>query len=129
MNLTHWAHDVDATCQRRNNVVCPVGCNIGCGLPVAGAIQRPAAEVVHGVACQIQSPPEGFKITTQSPPDNNVDTTMANSSTRVPQRSVISIQLFSFYVHDICNVSKLIKCILFADDTNLFFSGKCIKHM
>ena len=26
-------------------------------------------------------------------------------------------------------MSKLIKCILFADDTNLFFSGKCIKYI
>ena len=26
-------------------------------------------------------------------------------------------------------VSKLIECILFADDTHLFFSGKCIKHV
>ena len=47
----------------------------------------------------------------------------------VPQGSVLGPQLFLLYRNDICNVSKLIKCILFADDTNLFFSGKCIKYI
>ena len=37
--------------------------------------------------------------------------------------------LFLLYINDSCNVSKLIKCILFAVDTNLFFSGKCIKYI
>ena len=46
----------------------------------------------------------------------------------VPQGSVLGPQLFLLYINDICNVSKLINCILFADDTNLFFSGKCIKY-
>ena len=31
-------------------------------------------------------------------------------------------KLFIVYVNDLCNVSNLVKCILFADDTSLFCS-------
>ena len=37
--------------------------------------------------------------------------------------------LFLLYVNDIANVSKLLFPILFADDTNVFFSGKNIDQM
>ena len=48
----------------------------------------------------------------------------------VPQgQYCLGPQLFLLYMNDICNVSKLIKCMLFANDTNVFFSGKCIKHI
>ena len=30
--------------------------------------------------------------------------------------------MFTIYVNDMCNVSKLLNCILFADDTNIFHS-------
>ena len=42
----------------------------------------------------------------------------------VPQGSILGPTLFILYVHDICNVSNLVKVILFADDTNVFCAGE-----
>ena len=42
----------------------------------------------------------------------------------VPQGSILGPALFILYVNDMCNVSKYLKSILFADDTNLFYAGK-----
>lgn len=42
----------------------------------------------------------------------------------VPQGSILGPALFILYVNDMCNVSKSLKSILFADDTNLFYAGK-----
>ena len=41
----------------------------------------------------------------------------------VPQGSIIGRRLFVLYVIDICNVSKLVKFILFAGDTNISYAG------
>ena len=41
----------------------------------------------------------------------------------VPQGSILGPALFILYMTDMCNVSMLIKSIVFEDDTNLFYSG------
>ena len=42
----------------------------------------------------------------------------------VLQGSILSPLLFLLYINDLCNVSKAVDFILFADDTNIFFSHK-----
>ena len=41
----------------------------------------------------------------------------------VSQWSILGPTLFIIYINDICNVSNLVKFILFADDTNVFCAG------
>lgn len=41
----------------------------------------------------------------------------------VPQGSVLGPKLFMTYTNHICKVSKILKLVLFADDTNVFCSG------
>ena len=47
----------------------------------------------------------------------------------VPQGSILGPLLIFIYVNDISNCCSLLKLILFADDTSLFFSGKDLNEL
>ena len=47
----------------------------------------------------------------------------------VPQGSILGPLLFIIYVNDLSDVSKILEPIMFADDTNLFFTHKNIKEL
>ena len=48
---------------------------------------------------------------------------LLNVTCGVPQGSILGPKLFILYINDICNASSSLKFILFADDTNVFYSG------
>ena len=60
---------------------------------------------------------------------NGTNSDYMNVLCGVPQGSILGPILFILYIDDMCNVSTLLKPILFADDTNLFYSGKDIDEL
>ena len=55
---------------------------------------------------------------------NGVSSESCEIKCGVPQGSILGPLLFLLYINDLCNVSKVLDFILFADDTNIFFSHK-----
>ena len=60
---------------------------------------------------------------------NNISSSLKSISCGVPQGSILGPLLFLLYINDINNVSKVLFSILFADDTNVFVSGKNINEL
>ena len=50
-----------------------------------------------------------------------------NYTVGVPRGSILGAYIFLIYIHDLFLVSKYLSSIMFADDTNLFYSHKSIK--
>ena len=53
---------------------------------------------------------------------NQTNSIKQNISCGVAQGSILGPLLFLLYINDLANVSKLLTVILFADDTNIFYS-------
>ena len=55
---------------------------------------------------------------------NNESSNYMSVQCGIPQGSIIGPSLFILYINDLHNVSDILNFILFADDTNIFLSGK-----
>ena len=53
---------------------------------------------------------------------NNTDSSFESINCGVSQGSILGLLLFLIYINDIINCSKFFKFILFADNTNIFYS-------
>ena len=53
---------------------------------------------------------------------NGISSSLLEISCGVPQGSVLCPLFFLIYINDLCQISNIYDLVLFADDTNLFFS-------
>ena len=61
--------------------------------------------------------------------DNNGKTDLLKIICSVPQGPILGPLLFIIYINDLCQVSDILKPIMFADDTNLFCLSNHIKNL
>lgn len=60
---------------------------------------------------------------------NNFQSSLKYVTCGVPQGSILGPLLFILYINDIIKCSTLLKFVLFADDTNLFYSNGCMNDL
>ena len=60
---------------------------------------------------------------------NNAESARKTIKCGVPQGSILAPILFLLYINDLSNISKKLKFILFADDTNVFYSDTNVEKV
>ena len=71
----------------------------------------------------------GFKVTSQYVYYNGYTSDYRDVTCGVPQGSILCPLLFLLYINDFALVSDKLCCVLFADDTNVFITGKDLNKL
>ena len=59
---------------------------------------------------------------------NSHNSSLLHIACGVPQGSILGPLLFLVYINDLCRVSNVLELILFADDTNIFYSHTNVSY-